>query len=164
MFKTILHRLHSHTHTHLKQGSLSLSDFSVSIIYHHLFICLCLFTSIVSFHHRHASQPLSQTPSCTLMHLCNVLLSVTPHIRSQYVHIYLCCQRLPSLSLCLSGAIYQDGPSLCLSVCLFLPACQVSQETPVLLIDAALSWTELWQRSSDRNFREPVWRKTVRGN
>lgn len=99
----------------LGQGRHSLACISLSIIYHHLLICLCLFTSLVSIHLRPASHPLSQLPSCTLLHLCNVLPSVTPTFDLQCVYIYLCCQRVPMLSFCLLGAIYQDELSLCLS-------------------------------------------------
>ncbi len=69
------------------QGRHFLSCISLSIIYHHLFICLCLFASLVSIHLRLASHPLSQLPSCSLLHLCNVLLSVTPTFDLQCV----CC-------------------------------------------------------------------------
>lgn len=112
----------------LGQGRHSLSCISLSIIYHHLFICLCLFTSLVPIHLRPASHPLSQPPPCSLLYLCSVLLSATLTFNLRCVYIYLCCQRVPMLSLCLSGAIYQDELSLCLSVRLFPSVC-LSQET-----------------------------------
>ena len=127
----------------LGRGSHSTSCISLSIIYHHLFDGLCLFTSLVPIHLRPASHPLSQLPSCTS---ANVLLTVTPTFDLQcvctytvyiyiYIYIYI-CQRVPMLSLCLSGAIYQDEVSLCQSVRLFLSAC-LSQET------RPSSWTAL---------------------
>ena len=68
-------------------GSHSTSCISLSIIYHHLFDGLCLFTSLVPIHLRPASHPLSQLPSCTS---ANVLLTVTPTFDLQCVCTYMC--------------------------------------------------------------------------
>lgn len=73
------------------------------------------------------------------------------------------CQRVIMLSLCLSGAIYQDEMSL-MTVCLSSSLCLSEPRDLVLLMDGLLSLTELWPQSSDRNFRGPVWNKIVKGN
>lgn len=133
----------------------SLSCFLLSIIYHHLFICLFLFTSIVN------SSCLSAFVTDAFLHLdsplqCHLLRH--PHLRSLSLYICLCCHRLPLLSVCLLGAIYQDALSLCHSVAF------LSSEPRGLFMDSVLSWTELWPWSYDRNLREPVRAKTEREN
>lgn len=86
--------------------------FSLSLIHHHLLICSALFTSIVSFHHCPASQRLSHR--ClprTLMHLRSVL---PPHITTFDPNSFSLLSQTRLCSLGLSGAIFQDAPSMCL--------------------------------------------------
>lgn len=90
-----------------------------------IIICLSAFVCLLALSLSFSILPLILHHSClfapcSLLHLCNILLSVTPTFDLQCVYIYLCCWRVPVLSLCLSGAIYQNELSLCLSVCFFL--------------------------------------------
>lgn len=102
--------------------SLSPSYVLLSIICHHLFICLSLFTSLVSIHLSPTSHPLSQQPSSSLLHLCNVLLSVTHHLRSAVcVYISLLSDSAYASSLSLRSYLSRRPVSVC--VCLFLYVC-----------------------------------------
>lgn len=94
----------------------------LSIIYHHLFICLCVFTSLVSIHLRPASHPPSQLLTCTLLHACTVLLSVTPHLRSSVC----ACVYISMLSESLCFVFVSQELSIkmnCLCVCLSFSLC-----------------------------------------
>lgn len=109
--------------------------------------------------------PLILHRSCLLVPCCTCATSFfqspQPSIFSVCIYIYA-VGRVPVLSRCLSGAIYQNEPSLCLSVFFFLCACE--SRDLVLLMDSLLNLTVLWPWSSDRNFRGPVCNKTVKGN
>lgn len=123
----------------LGQGRHSLSCISPSIIYHHLFICLCLFTSLVSIHLRPASHPPSQLPSCSLLHLCNILLSVTATFNLQCVYMHLCCQSPYAVSLSLRSYLSRWG--VYVTVCLSFSLCVSEPRDLVLLMDGF--WVQL---------------------
>lgn len=116
----------------LGQGRLSLPCFLLSIIYHHLFICLFLFTSLVSIHLRPASHPQWQLLSCSL-HLCSVLFSVTPTFNLQHVHIYI---RESLCFLSVSQELSIKRNCLCVSVHLSFSLCVFEPRDLVLLVDS----------------------------
>lgn len=120
--------------------------FSLSLIHHHLLICSALFTSIVSFHHCPASQRLSHR--ClprTLMHLRSVL---PPHITTFDPNSFSLLSQTRLCSLGLSGAIFQDAPSLCLFLNIFL--LPLRQETPAMLSLGSALAAVLWQKTLER--------------
>lgn len=132
--------------------ALSRSCSSLSIIYHHLFMCLCLFTSPVSIHLCPASHPPSQLPSCSLQHLCNTLLSVPPTFDLQCVGIYIhaVTESLCFLSVSQELSIKTNCLCICPSVCLFSLCVSVPRDIVLLMgrpfeADSALA-TELWQK------------------
>lgn len=86
----------------------------LSIIHHDMFICLCLFTCLVSIHLHPASHPLSHLPPCSFLHLCNAFISVTPIFYLQWV-----AMPFQSLGSYLSRWAVSVCPSIFLSLCIW---------------------------------------------
>lgn len=118
------------------QGSLFLVSHCLSSI----IICSSASVCLLPLSIHRASQPLWQMPSCTLMHLCNVIFSVTRTF-DLYAYLYILYISLLSetpFALCLSLRSYLSRWAVSVPFCLFLPFFQVSHETQ------ACSWTVFW--------------------
>lgn len=105
----------------------SLVSLSFCPLYHLLFICLCLFTGLVSIHLPPVSQPCSPLPSDSLQLLSSpslppaLLLSGIPTFDLQCVRVYLYfgCQGESLCFLSVSQELYiRPRLSFCLSICL----------------------------------------------
>lgn len=124
----------------LGQGRFSFSPVLLSIIYHDIFICLCLFTCLVSIHLHPASHSLFHLPPCSFLHRCNTFISVTPIFYLQWV---------PMLFLSLGNYLSRWAvsvyvrPSFCLSVS--EPRDLVPLVDSLFHYDCTLAM-ELWQK------------------
>lgn len=115
--------------------------FSLSLIHHHLLICSALFTSIVSFHHCPASQRLSQMPPAHLDAPPQRPPPLPPHITTFDPNSFSLLSQTRLCSLGLSGAIFQDAPSLCR----FFFYCHCVKRPR-----RCRAWAQLWPQCSDR--------------